>query len=31
MSDDPSERKWYRSNNGERYAVMCVKGKGRKS
>ena len=31
MSDDKNERKLYRVNNGERFAVMRVKGKWRKS
>ena len=27
MSDDDKDRKWYRPNDGERNAVMRVKGK----
>ena len=31
MSEDDDKRKWYRPNDGERYAMMCVNGKWRKS
>ena len=31
MIGDDNKRKWYRSNDGEMYAMMSVKGKWRKS
>ena len=31
MIDDDNKRKWYRPNDNERYAMMSVKGKWRKS
>ena len=31
MIYDDNKRNWYRPNNGERYAVLRVKGKLRKS